>query len=138
MSFKFGCCSGHIYHLFPYAFPRRIPHNNARTQAHNVLPPLPDFSATTAIIPVGERGPTAVHRALEINEIRGQLFDLLEWDDKKRTLASMARVCRMFTEQALDVLWHKLVGLKPLLALLPISISGGVMVCASTIVLCLV
>jgi hypothetical protein len=124
-------CSGYLSLLIP----RRASKPKGRTH-NDYLPPLPNFSDTAAIIPVGRRGPTSVHRALEIPEIRGQVFELLEWDDKKRTLAVMARVCRMFTEQALDALWRKLIGLKPLLALLPITIRGGVMVCLLLLHVC--
>jgi hypothetical protein len=64
------------------------------------------------------------------------LYEQLELEGKKHTLASMARVCRVFTEQALDVLWRNLVGLKPLVSLLPITMKDGVMVC--TIPPCLI
>lgn len=37
----------------------------------------------------------------------------------RATLASCARVCRTFTDQALDVLWHTLDHLLPLLCILP-------------------
>jgi hypothetical protein len=100
------------------------------TPTLTVLPSsLSNFSYTATIISVGEPGATSVHKALEIPEILGYVYEQLERADMKGTLASMAQVCRAFTEQALDVLWRKLIGLRPLLSILPITVSGGVMVC---------
>jgi hypothetical protein len=89
----------------------------------------PNFNTTTTIIPAEDRGATSVHKALEVSEILGHVCQQLEWEDQKGTLASMAQVCRAFTEQALDELWRNLVGLVPLLLVMPIFTSGGVMVC---------
>jgi hypothetical protein len=81
---------------------------------------------TTNIIASGEF--TSVHKALEIPEIRHYVYKILELDSQKRTLVSMALVCRAFTESALDVIWYSLVGFAPLLSVLPITLVEGFMV----------
>lgn len=81
--------------------------------------PHPIFGSgvTTTIVASGE--PTSVHKALEIPEVLGFVYDELAQENKQGTLASMAQVCRQFTEPALDMIWRKLVGLTPLLSVLP-------------------
>jgi hypothetical protein len=75
--------------------------------------------------------PTSVHKALEIPEILRQVYESLARDDKKGTLTSMAQACRAFTESALDVIWRNLIGVTPLLSVLPVGHADGAMVCTT-------
>lgn len=55
--------------------------------------------------------------------------DILEWMDEKecrerrRTLSKLARVCRIFKDPALSILWRVQQGLKPFLAFIPESFA---------------
>jgi hypothetical protein len=82
---------------------------------------------TTNIIASGN--PTSIHKTLEIPEILRHVYEILAQDGKKRSLVSMALVCRAFTESALDLIWYRLDGLTPLLSILPISKADSFMVC---------
>ncbi|EIW55805.1 uncharacterized protein TRAVEDRAFT_22243 [Trametes versicolor FP-101664 SS1] len=61
---------------------------------------------------------SVVHRALAVDEIltliMGSLFSF-----RFRTLASLARTCKMLNEAAIPLLWQTLYSLSPLLRLLP-------------------
>lgn len=61
---------------------------------------------------------SVVHRALAVDEIltliMGSLFSF-----RSRTLASLARTCKMLNEAAIPLLWQTLYSLSPLLRLLP-------------------
>lgn len=48
------------------------------------------------------------HHALFIADIVVLIFDKLEEEEQKATLASCARCCRFFSELALDTLWRSL------------------------------
>ncbi|KAF8225578.1 hypothetical protein L208DRAFT_420481 [Tricholoma matsutake] len=93
--------------------------------------PHPIFGSgvTTTIVASGE--PTSVHKALEIPEVLGFVYDELAQENKQGTLASMAQVCRQFTEPALDMIWRKLVGLTPLLSVLPGVRCARMIVCTT-------
>ena len=73
--------------------------------------------------------PTSVHTALEIPDILRSVYKELAQENKKRSLLSMAQVCRAFTESALDGIWRSLVGVTPLLSVLPIGRANGMIVC---------
>ena len=78
--------------------------------------------------------PTSVHKALEIPEILRLVYDCLAQEGKKRTLTCMAQACRAFTESALNVIWRNLVGVIPLLSVLPVGQVGDQMVCTHYII----
>lgn len=48
------------------------------------------------------------HRALSIDDIVVSIFDKLEEEGQRATLASCAQCCRFFSELALDTLWRSL------------------------------
>lgn len=69
-----------------------------------------------------------MHHCLYISEVLSLIFEFIGyWDDQfqgpqagKRTLASLARTCHLFSSPALDVLWHDLYSFDPLLKLFPV------------------
>ncbi|KAI6161708.1 hypothetical protein EDD17DRAFT_1896832 [Pisolithus thermaeus] len=56
-----------------------------------------------------------MHRCLLIDEILNSIFSWLEG----ATLCSLARTCRAFHEPATAIIWQRLIGLGPILRLLP-------------------
>ena len=66
----------------------------------------------------------AMHPALCIDEVLQLIFDFcgdISDPEPKWTYAQLARCCKTWTDPALDRLWRRMGGLKPLLALLPKS-----------------
>lgn len=71
-----------------------------------------------------------MHHCLYISEVLNLIFESIRyWDDQfqrgrpqvgKKTLASLARTCHLFSSPALDVLWHDLYSFDPLLKNFPI------------------
>ncbi|KAF8553691.1 hypothetical protein OG21DRAFT_1207014 [Imleria badia] len=73
-----------------------------------------------------------MHHSLYISEVLGLIFWFVRhWDDQpyqgtrvgKKTLASLARTCHLFSSPALDALWHDLDSFDPLLKIFPIATS---------------
>ena len=95
---------------------------------HAVKSPYPISGPITTKNIIASGDSTSVHKTLQIPEILRHVYEGLAQEDKKHTLVSMAQVCRAFTESALDVIWHHLVGLTPLLSVLPVGHADGVMV----------
>ncbi|KAG8214868.1 hypothetical protein J3R82DRAFT_10035 [Butyriboletus roseoflavus] len=71
-----------------------------------------------------------MHHCLYISEVLGLIFESVRyWDDQcqrepqvgKKTLASLARTCHLFSPPALDILWHDLYSFDPLLKILPVA-----------------
>ncbi|KIJ62325.1 hypothetical protein HYDPIDRAFT_30580 [Hydnomerulius pinastri MD-312] len=68
-----------------------------------------------------------MHRALLVPEVLYAIFVLVPGDDSspltaacpKVTLAALARTCKVFTEEALNILWAELSDLSPLVRCLP-------------------
>ncbi|KAH0832317.1 hypothetical protein J3R83DRAFT_13325 [Lanmaoa asiatica] len=73
-----------------------------------------------------------MHHCLYISEVLNLIFESVRcWDDQshrgpqagKKTLASLARTCHLFSSPALDVLWHDLYSFDPLLKIFPNAMS---------------
>ena len=65
-----------------------------------------------------------MYSALCIDEVLQLIFDFcgdLSDHEPKWTYSQLARCCKTWTDPALDRLWRRMGGLKPLLALLPMS-----------------
>lgn len=69
-----------------------------------------------------------MHHSLYISEVLDLIFGFVRhWDDHfhqgplagKKTLASLARTCHLFSSPALDALWHDLCSFDPLLRVFP-------------------
>lgn len=59
-----------------------------------------------------------MHRIFFIHELLHNIFENIEDNEdqqRKATLAALARTCRIFCEPALDVLWHTQDNLEPIL-----------------------
>ena len=70
-----------------------------------------------------------MHHCLYISEVLNLIFESVTHCDvqlyqgpqvSKKTLASLARTCHLFSSPALDILWHDLYSFDPLIKLLPI------------------
>ena len=70
-----------------------------------------------------------MHHCLYISEVLYLIFKFVRQCDVqlhqglqvgKKTLASLARICHLFSSPALDVLWHDLYSFCPLIEVLPI------------------
>lgn len=70
-----------------------------------------------------------MHHCLYVSEVLYIIFKFVRHGDiqlhlgpqvGKKTLASLARTCHLFSAPALDVLWHDLYSFDPLIKVLPI------------------
>ena len=70
-----------------------------------------------------------MHHCLYISEVLNLIFNFVGHCDVqlhqgpqvgRKTLASLARTCHLFSSPALDVLWHELYSFDPLIKVFPI------------------
>jgi hypothetical protein len=67
-----------------------------------------------------------MHHCLYISEVLNLIFQFVDVQLHqgpqvcKKTLASLARTCHLFSSPALDVLWHDLYSFDPLIKVLPV------------------
>lgn len=86
--------------------------------------------ARRGVLLVTHRLSLSMHHALLIDELLRQIFSIIS-EDGSEPLATFARICKAWTDPALDFVWMRLISVVPLLDVIPgVQLVDGIYVCA--------